>query len=272
MNGYARPGGPKAALGYEPAPAGTFRHGRRYGRGVAAGRWPHSPVCRGDIPVLINRRGERGVLDRLIRRCPGWGKPGAAGARRPRHRQDRAAELPGRSARGTPGSARGGRADGDGACFRWAASAVCADAGPAGSPAGAAAGGAADCVRPERRAAAGRVPGGAGRARPAGGGGRETGAHLPGHRRAVARPRSARRWGRGAAAGRPTRSAWCSPPGSPERNWPGCRNSKWEGSASAMRGRCSSRYSPARWTPGCGTSSSRRRGVTRWRCWNYRGA
>ena len=43
------------------------------------------------------------------------------------------------------------------------------------------------------------------------------------------------------------------------------------GWARAMRGRCWSRHWPGRWTRGSGTSSSRRRAVTRWRCWSCRG-
>ena len=72
-----------------------------------------------------------------------------------------------------------------------------------GPAAGAAAGGAADRVRPERRAAAGPVPGRAGRAEPAVGGGRGAAADLRDRRRAVAGPGLGAGAGvRGAAAGR----------------------------------------------------------------------
>ena len=132
-------------------------------------------------------------------------------------------------------AARGGRAVGDGARLRRAASAVRADAGPAGPAAGAAAGGAADRVRPVRRAAAGPVPGRPGRAEPALGGGRGAAADLRGRRRSSGwtGPRR-RRWGSWRGGWRPSRSAWCSRRASPgRRNWPGCRSSTWRGCAEA---------------------------------------
>ena len=42
------------------------------------------------------------------------------------------------------------------------------------------------------------------------------------------------------------------------------------GWATAMRGRCWTRRWPGRSMPGCGTRSSPRRRVTRWRCWSCR--
>ena len=64
MNVRSWPGGPTAALRHEPAPAGTAPR-RPHGRSVAPGRWPpSSPPDR--APALTARRGERGVLDRLV--------------------------------------------------------------------------------------------------------------------------------------------------------------------------------------------------------------
>ena len=47
-------------------------------------------------PPLIDRRDERGALDRLVDAVRAGREPGAGGARRPGRGQDRAAELPGR--------------------------------------------------------------------------------------------------------------------------------------------------------------------------------
>ena len=146
--------------------------------------------------------------------------------------------------------ARGGRAVGDGAGLRRAASAVRAAAGSARSTLPAPQ---RDALRTAFGLAAGPPPDrflvGPGRAQPAVRGGRRTSADLPDRRRAVARP------GLGAGAGvrrpggwRQTRSGWCSRPASRGQSWPGCPSWKLTGCGTRTRGRCWRGRWPGRWT------------------------
>ena len=137
------------------------------------------------------------------RRGAGGGEPDAGRARGSGRGQERPAGLPGRAGPRLPGGAGGGRAVRDGAGLRRPAPVVRADAEPRRTAARSATGRPADRVRAQRRAAAGPLPGRAGRARPAVGSVRAAAAGLHRRRRAVAGPRFGPGAGvRGPAAGR----------------------------------------------------------------------
>ena len=129
-------------------------------------------------------------------------------------------------------------------------------------------------VRPERRGAAGSLPGRPGRAEPAGRGGRGAAAGLRGRRRAVARSGlgAGARVRRAAAAGGVGRAGVRGARAERRAGAGRAAGAAWSGAGRRRCPRAAGLGDPrAGWTSGCATGSSPRRAATRWRCWSCRG-